>query len=225
MNKFSPIDMSRNAHFKNTYYETYSYKIKRNIKLFNELEYKNFLVNEMNPRVVEFCEYPIKIELNDEEGYEETSFDMWVKYEDGKEEMQMVKNIGDIKDNTNINTLAKRRILIQDKWCKINGYEYSIVTEAHINLGNFHISNLRFLFGLIKRNENTVLRRYLKLLCSELSNAKNPLGTFANNGLVPYDLIYSVVALGVYDGKLMASLTDKIIRKLKFYFIYELNLY
>jgi len=63
MNFEKPIDMPRATHYVNNYYEVYSKKLKRIVRMFSSLEYANFLTLEMNPAVKKFCEQTLEIEI------------------------------------------------------------------------------------------------------------------------------------------------------------------
>ena len=63
MSKFRPIEMPRCRKYGNNYYITYSKKLNRNITLYSQLEYHNFLTIEMNPHVMDFCEQPLAINV------------------------------------------------------------------------------------------------------------------------------------------------------------------
>lgn len=54
MNFDKPNDMARATHYGNNYYEVYSKKLKRIVRLFSSLEYTNFLTLEINPSVISF---------------------------------------------------------------------------------------------------------------------------------------------------------------------------
>ena len=51
----SPIKMPRGSHYGSDYWISYSYKLKRKVRLFSMLEYSNFIELEMNSEVEFFC--------------------------------------------------------------------------------------------------------------------------------------------------------------------------
>ena len=78
MNFNTPIDMPRATHYGNNYYVTYSSKLKRNVHLFSNLEYYNFLDLECDPNVVKFCEQPLQIDVILGNEVKHAIFDAWV---------------------------------------------------------------------------------------------------------------------------------------------------
>ena len=86
-----PIDMPRGSHYGSNYFIVYSQKIKRNVKLYSNLEYYNFLTLEVDPNIEYFCEQPYEISINIGNTLRKAVFDMYVKYKDGREEFQEIK--------------------------------------------------------------------------------------------------------------------------------------
>lgn len=78
----NPINMTRGTHYGSNYWEVYSKKINRKVKLFSNLEYENFLSLELNPEIEYFCEQPLEVEIFLDGNKKKTIFDMWVKYKD-----------------------------------------------------------------------------------------------------------------------------------------------
>ena len=143
MKTYTPINIPRSTHYGINFYNTYSTKIKRKVAFYSQLEYHNFLTLEFNPSVINFCEQPLKIEIDVDGKRESSIFDMWVLYETGFEEFQEVKYQKELVDNLtssrSIDQIEKQKL-----WCQSNGYLHSIRTENDIYLGPFYISNLKY---------------------------------------------------------------------------------
>ena len=78
----TPIEMPRGTHYGSNYFIVYSHKIKRNVKLYSNLEYYNFLTLETDPNVEYFCEQPgfdasLKYAID---AMGETAFDFYEKF-------------------------------------------------------------------------------------------------------------------------------------------------
>ncbi|WP_350302699.1 hypothetical protein [Peribacillus frigoritolerans] len=59
---YSPIPTKRSSKFGNNYWEAYSPKVKRNVRLFSDLEYDFWVLIETNPQISTYCERPLEIE-------------------------------------------------------------------------------------------------------------------------------------------------------------------
>ena len=76
----TPIEMPRGTHYGSNYFIVYSHKIKRNVKLYSNLEYYNFLTLETDPNVEYFCEQPHEISVCIDNKLGKAIFDMFVEY-------------------------------------------------------------------------------------------------------------------------------------------------
>lgn len=147
----NPINMTRGTHYGSNYWEVYSKKINRKVKLFSNLEYENFLSLELNPEIEYFCEQPLEVEIFLDGNKKKTIFDMWVKYKDGREEFQEVKYLSEINGDTEKSIRTKKQIEVQRKWCSDNNQNYVIRTDNDIQKGRFTIRNLKLIAGRIRR--------------------------------------------------------------------------
>ena len=165
----TPIAMPRGTHYGSEYYCVYSIRAGRVVHLFSKLEYFNFLTMDTDPSVEKLCEQPLKIEyLNDAGKTRHTVFDLWVKYKDGREELQEVKYSKELTDDSKGALRSQNQILVQRRWCEDNGVAYTVRTEKDIIKGQFLIQNLSVIAGLARRytpqNEstfNSLIARYL----------------------------------------------------------------
>ena len=73
--KYTPEEMPRGTHYGNNYYEVFSPKLRRTVRLFSNLEYNNYLSLEINPEVVSFCEQPYRA-IIDFGGDKKTEYDV-----------------------------------------------------------------------------------------------------------------------------------------------------
>lgn len=140
---YNPIDIKRSMKYGNNYWEVYSTKIGRNIKLYSDLEYDNWVTIEADPNIVSFCEQPIKIEGEYEGKTIKSIFDMWVLYDNGTEEFIEVKYEADLKGTSKRCERTKRQIEIQKQWCINNNYNYRIKTDKEIRYDLIYLNNLK----------------------------------------------------------------------------------
>lgn len=196
MCKYKPINMARSMYYGNNYFNTYSIKLKRNVSLFSELEYHNYLTLELDSFVDTFCEQPLKIEINLDGKLVTSIFDMWVLYKDGTEEFQEVKYVKEIK---------------QRMWCEQHDYKYSIRTEKEIYKGPYYISNLKYLRGLIARYNAEVNKGNLNKIKNHLQNGRETILTLTQILNISGEYIFSMIAYGLYTGAIETNLTKKLI--------------
>ncbi|EPR10214.1 TnsA endonuclease N-terminal domain-containing protein [Ruminiclostridium papyrosolvens] len=151
MNFDKPVDMTRATHYGNNYFEVYSRKLKRIVKLFSSLEYANFLTLEMNPFVGKFCEQPLEIEIILEDKPKKAIFDFWVLYSDKREEMQEIKYLNELNEIDEKSSRSKEQIRRQKLWCEENKISHIIRTDKDIYAGRFYIKNLEYLAAKSRR--------------------------------------------------------------------------
>ena len=137
MNFKSPIKMARSTHYGNNYYVVYSSKVKRLCHFYSNLEYYNFLSLEINPNIDTFCEQPLKIQILQDNKLTYAIFDMWVKYHDGREELQEIKYESELHGNGPNSIRSKEQIRKEQQWCELNNIDFVIRTDKTIPLGRF----------------------------------------------------------------------------------------
>lgn len=208
MCKYKPIDMARSMHYGNNYFNTYSIKLNRNVSLFSELEYHNYLTLELDSFVVSFCEQPLKIEINLDGKLVTSIFDMWVQYNDGTEEFQEVKYAKEIEKPP---SRTFYQIQKQRAWCKQHDYKYSIRTEKEIYKGPYYISNLKYLRALIARNNAELNKEILIKIKNHLQNERVTILTLTQILNISGEYIFSVIAYGLYTGVIETNLITKML--------------
>jgi hypothetical protein len=186
-------------------------KNKRNVKIFGELRYKNFILLEMKSKIIEFCEYPLILKIDIDGGEHEITFDMWVKYQDGSEELQIIDFLNHSESILNEDNTRYRKYKKISEWCITNNYIFNLISELDINKGMYYINNLRYLIGTIKRNEIPLLQRYVKILINKLHDDRIKIGVLIDMQILPNDIAFSVLGHGIYCGVLNADINDKIL--------------
>ena len=146
-----PIKMPRGAHYGSSYLVLPSKKIGRNVTAFSNLEFENLLTLEMDHKVEYYCEQPLRVETHIGGKKRETTFDVWVMYADGKNELQEVKYEEELNSQTTNGERCREQVAIQKMWCLQNEYEYCLRTDRDIELGPFWIRNLSYLAAKARR--------------------------------------------------------------------------
>ncbi len=147
----TPIEMPRATHFGNNYYVTYSSKLKRNVHLFSNLEYYNFLDLECDPNVVKFCEQPLQIDTILENRMKHAIFDVWTRYKDGSEEMQEVKYDSDLNGTDESSIRSQEQIRRKAHWCEENGIDFAVRTDKTLKKGRYYFQNLNVMAARLRR--------------------------------------------------------------------------
>lgn len=172
MNFTKPIEMPRGSHYGSEYYSVYSCKAGRVVNLFSKLEYYNFLTLETDPTVETFCEQPCQIEIVEEEEMKKAIFDMWVRYKDGREELQEVKYTKELSGDSKSAIRSQEQIRRQRRWCDDNNISFAVRTEEDLLHGDYLIQNLSVIAGLVRRYTPYDADYYSKLVirCIEDAN-------------------------------------------------------
>lgn len=147
--------MPRSTHYGNNYYVIPSRKLGRNVTAFSYLEYCNIIRLEMDSKVEFYCEQPCKVDVFVDGMMYSTTFDTYVFYKDGREEMQEVKYAEELAANNERGERDRAQIEKQKLWCTQNGINYAVRTDNIILSGNFTIRNLEWLAAKARRYSMT----------------------------------------------------------------------
>ena len=211
MAKYQPLELPRGKAYGSNYYMTYSIKLQRNVILYSQLEYHNFLTLEMDPHVKDFCEQPLEIRTEIDNKIGQSVFDMWVYYDNDREEFQEVKYKKDLNMHIDGNNRVIEQIHKQKKWCQLNGYDYAIRTEEDIYFGPYYISNLRYLHGLIIRDMKCLSDTYIKQMIAHIKDSKVSVLILTQTLNISMHDIFSIIAYGLYTGVLAADIDKTIL--------------
>ena len=147
--------MPRSTHYGNNYYVIPSRKLGRNVTAFSYLEYCNIIRLEMDSKVEFYCEQPCTVDVFVDGMMYSTTFDTYVFYKDGREEMQEVKYAEELAANNERGERDRAQIEKQKLWCTQNGINYAARTDNIILSGNFTIRNLEWLAAKARRYSMT----------------------------------------------------------------------
>ncbi|MDG4657083.1 Tn7 transposase TnsA N-terminal domain-containing protein [Ectobacillus antri] len=146
---YQPIDIPRNKKFGSNYWEAFSPKLNRIIKLYSDLEYDHWLLVESDPNIKEFCEQPLRIQNFSGKSNRQSIFDMWILYQDNSEQFLEIKYQSDLHKQR-----VKEQILTQQQWCLKNNKKYRIVTDREIRNSHIRLSNARLMISFLKNSCN-----------------------------------------------------------------------
>lgn len=150
---YTPIVQKTGKHYGSNFWDCFSHKVNRDVYFYNELEYEHWIHVETNSRIIDFCENP----FIENESYDVT-FDMWIKWQDGKEEfIEVAYN----KEECLYKMTPKKQKQID--WCQKNNYAYRIVQESEIRTQPL-LKNLKMILPYIKDFNNVSELHLYKIL-------------------------------------------------------------
>lgn len=193
-----PLIKKRYGRYGNNHWIVYSLKLKRNVNLFSDLEFDNWILIETNPNVKTFCEQPHEAVI---EGDQETSiFDMWALTLDGQEIFFEIKYEQDLNKEEVV-----QQIDIQKRWCEIHGKKHQIRTEKDIRNNEIYLENLKDLLPYVLNNSDIVEIDRFKVLTGLKEGTKTimELNQLLNIGL---PRLYEAVGCLIYSGDITASI-------------------
>ena len=206
-----PLPMPRGTHYGNNYWIFVSYKIRRRITAFSNLEYANLISLEMDPDVEYFCEQPLEASIKEDGKEVKTIFDVWVLYKDGREEFQEVKYKSELEDK-NPDSRSRKQIERQKKWCRVNHYEHTVRTEKDIFIEEYYIDNLSHLAAKVRRFSESQYGGYYpkieKEVLTVLENRYQTLQTLIASDILPADHEIDILSMMYYKGLILFKNMD-----------------
>lgn len=187
MDFLTPIDMPRSTHYGNNYYVVYSNKIHRICRFFSNLEYYNFLSLEINPLVEKFCEQPLKIGIIQDNKIQHAIFDMWVKYRDGREELQEVKYAKELSGHSESARRTQEQIRREEAWCNDNKIPFVIRTEEDFSHGRFYLANAHTIAARLRSYTASEDKFYTPRIINALSQTPLTIDKLFSLKLLPID--------------------------------------
>lgn len=203
-----PVEMPRSTHYGNNYYVIPSRKLNRNVIAFSFLEYANILTLEMNPLVEFYCEQPCTADVYVDGRKCTTTFDVYVVYTDGREEMQEIKYFSEYNAQNVKGERDRTQVETQRLWCTQNAIDHALRTDDIIMPGNFTIRNLEWLAAKARRTSNTN-EMARKLLLNYLDKTgKLTIGQLYSSGNITEQDGLNILADMFYRGEIFFSDID-----------------
>lgn len=191
----SPVYRPKGASRVGNHWEVFSGKLNRCVCLYSDLEYDHWLTVEWDRRVTTFCEQPC-VSSTHVGGKLRTSVpDMWVRYDDGREEYLEVKYE---KDAKNPGARTAEQLYIQSEWALSNRYSYRIVTERVIRGNRIKLRNLSRMTHALRVLDKQTIETQTKIIQPDYLHYLQISGKSGTLG----DLLNSTKAQATTDVKL-----------------------
>ncbi|MWC31375.1 TnsA endonuclease N-terminal domain-containing protein [Paenibacillus sp. MMS18-CY102] len=211
MRKYTPQVEFKQTRYGSNHWIGFSPKLNRNVNLYSDLEYANWIFVETNPEIISFCEQPAKA-FSIIDGKPKTSIiDMWILRKDGTEAFIEVKYARDLDFSNPKNEKVRKQILCQQQWCEENGFEHLVHTEEFLYESPYFIENMKIILAHIRDNKFPDELKY-KRLQNALNNKKSTIrrvkDSLCNQQWVTSS-IYHLIYAGLWNAELrIAPLTD-----------------
>ncbi len=141
----------------NNFWQAYSPKLRRTVKLYSDLEYHHWILIEATPEIVTFCEQPLRMQSRFD-GRDRASFiDMWVEWRDGTEQYRELKYAKDMAQRDE-NPFLSRQLAVQEAWCRRHGVEHAIVTDEEVFANKLLLRNWRLILSILANAREADLR-------------------------------------------------------------------
>lgn len=148
---YRPIPIKRSSKYGNNYWEAYSVKMQRNMRLFSDLEYDHWVLIETDPSVTSFCEQPFEIVHISGGNRAKSIPNMWIKHEDGKEIVTEVKYSTELDPSNPKSSRTLRQIEIQRSWCLGSDFLHEVRTETQIRGNRIYLDNMKLMLPYLQR--------------------------------------------------------------------------
>ena len=159
---------------------------------------------EMDYEVIDFCEKPKQIEVLIDGKWKNVTFDMWVKYSDGTEEMQEI--MYEASKESNDGKLPEV-VIRKQNWCNESNISFRIISEKEIISNRLLICNLERLAAKNRRYKPTGTEQYINILQKELQHYKSrTIKELIEKQLLPPYEEYDYLAYFYYKGIIYMNL-------------------
>lgn len=179
------------------------------------LEFYNLLSLEMDSTVKYYCPQPITAKVEDDSGKtREVTFDVYVVYITGAEEMQEVKYDSDLQRADERGDKTREQIHFEEIWTKRNQLNFKVRTDKEIMYNRFVIPNLLYLYAFVKRYHDPDYDELSEKVTYCLKDGrKHKIISVSEYAEIAYNRCLSLLAYMHFDGSIKIELTKKAIDK------------
>jgi hypothetical protein len=210
LHMYTPIPIKRSTRYGNNYWEAYSPKMNRNIRLFSDLEYDHWILTETDHRIQSFCEQPLRIQTSYNGKPVESIFDMWIMYKGGHECFVEVKYTKDLDPANPRSNRALQQTAVQKSWCQEHNYTHTIRTELDIRNNGIYLSNMKQLLGYIKNRKRPIELDQFQVM-EFLKKGRTSLSEIEQSTRLQTSRIREAVFWLIYEGIVESDMNNRLI--------------
>ncbi|MFX3634428.1 MAG: TnsA endonuclease N-terminal domain-containing protein [Candidatus Pristimantibacillus sp.] len=206
-----PKVMPRSAKYGSNYWNTEGPKVdKREVTLYSDLEFDNWVTVDSDPNVETYCEQYPEITYVYDGVLHSSVFDMWIRYHDGSEIYREVKYEVELNENDPRNERTLRQIAAQRAYCIENNFTYEVLTEKILRKNPQELENRLKIISFIKNSSN---QKAAEVVLNHINDKRRSLQTLSELTTLPYALIHDNCLWLYYHGAIHINLDEKIICK------------
>jgi hypothetical protein len=142
----SPIWERPQTRYGNNRWVAYSPKLERNVILYSDLEYDHWVLVEATPAIKIFCEQPRRVRVQLPSGPVTTIFDMWILWDKQSQEYREIKYQRELLKAIPGSRIY-RQIQAQKKWCELDGFTHTVMTDEVIRGNSILLSNWKLILS------------------------------------------------------------------------------
>lgn len=210
-NKYTPIIKFKQTRYGSNHWFGFSPKLQRDVNLYSNLEYANWIYVETNPQIITFCEQPAEMHSIVDGKLKTSIIDMWIQRIDGSEAFIEVKYESDIDPTNPKNDKTLKQILCQKQWCAENGFEHILQTEKFLYESPYFIENMKIILTNVRDSpfpDELKLKRLRNVMGHSKTSIRNIKKEIDNQPWVAA-AIYHLIFAGLWRAELKgAPLTD-----------------
>ena len=171
--RFRPVWVPSRPSFANRWFG-YSPKLRREVAVAGNLMSDRLTLLEVDPEVVDFCEYPLETDVLVNGRSIHVRFSYWVKFKTGRERLEAV-----------VPSRAGAQLRAQRLWCKSWHWEFKEWTPTELNRGPFTLTNWKSILSFYTHASHA------KRISAILAHKRTLLERLKGAGPMPIGLLVS----------------------------------
>lgn len=210
MVKHAPIKISIPSSYGSNTWVSEGLKLREKVILQSDIEYAYFLHADVgSPEIESFKVHPFGVPVRVGDEIENTFFDMEIIYNERGRELWEIKRYSELLNTSKNYQANMKQISLQTKWCDDNGIIYKVKTEQEINWGTKYISNLIYIFHLLKRTNLQNAKANSKQMLEDLKTSSSlRISDFIDYGMDAYQCMQLVSYL-LFKGYVTADIVNE----------------
>ncbi|BFT72312.1 Tn7 transposase TnsA N-terminal domain-containing protein [Paenibacillus sp. P36] len=207
---YTPIIVPRNKKYGNNYWNSDGPKVNmREVILYSDLEFENWVLAETDPTIKTYCEQPIEISFVVDGKLHSSIFDMWIKKTNGMEKFIEVKYDIELQPQHHNYNRNMRQIVAQQEWCKNNGFNHQVMTEKEIRAFPIGLENRVKMLSCIKNSPKISAKDSILVAVKEQPTTISQIFKELNGKYSIREILETCYSL-TYYGEITANINDQI---------------